>query len=56
VATSLSTAGAIGAGVGSAALFWRERSKRSRQLIRMEKELNAESLGCGFVSVSTPQP
>ena len=44
VATSLSTAGAIGAGVGSAALFWRERSKRSRQLKRMEKELNAESL------------
>ena len=44
MATSLSTAGAIGAGVGSAALFWRERSQRSRQLKRMEKELNAESL------------
>ena len=42
MATSLSTAGATGAGV--AALFWRERSKRSRQLKRMEKELNAESL------------
>ncbi|EED91451.1 predicted protein [Thalassiosira pseudonana CCMP1335] len=53
VATSLSTAGAIGAGVGSAALFWRERSKRSRQLKRMEKELNAESLETLVVLVPT---
>ncbi len=31
-------------GIGCASLFWRERSRRSNQLNRMEKELNAEKL------------
>mmetsp|Transcript_31101 Transcript_31101/g.62609 ORF Transcript_31101/g.62609 Transcript_31101/m.62609 type:complete len:511 (+) Transcript_31101:96-1628(+) len=44
VATTPSIAAAIAAGVGSASLFWRERTRRSNQLRRMEKELNAERL------------
>ena len=44
VPTTLSSIGAAAAGVGCAALFDRERSRRSNQLNRMEKELNAESL------------
>jgi len=44
VATLPSTAGSIAAGMGTAALFWRERSRRSNQLYRMEKELNAGEL------------
>jgi len=42
--TALSSVGAAAAGVGCGALFNRERSRRSNQLNRMEKELNAESL------------
>ena len=36
--------GAAGVGAACAALFWRERTRRSNQLRRMEKELNAGSL------------
>jgi len=39
-----SSLGAAGIGLGCAALFWRERSRRSNQLRRMEKELNAGNL------------
>lgn len=42
--STLSSIGAAAAGVGCGALFNRERSRRSNQLNRMEKELNAESL------------
>lgn len=42
--TNLSALGACAAGVGCASLFNRERSRRSNQLNRMEKELNAERL------------
>jgi hypothetical protein len=44
VPTTSSSIGAAGVGVACAALFWRERSRRSNQLRRMEKELNASSL------------
>ncbi|KAL3790478.1 hypothetical protein HJC23_012034 [Cyclotella cryptica] len=44
VPTLSSSIGAAGAGVACAFLFWRERSRRSNQLKRMEKELNAGSL------------
>lgn len=44
VATSISALASSIAGVGCAALFWRERTRRSNQLCRMEKELNAERL------------
>ncbi|KAL7488763.1 hypothetical protein ACHAW6_014352 [Cyclotella cf. meneghiniana] len=39
-----SSLGAAGVGLACAFLFWRERSRRSSQLTRMEKELNAGSL------------
>ena len=39
-----SSVGAAGVGLACGALFWRERSRRSNQLKRMEKELNAGSL------------
>ena len=39
---SIVAAGSVG--LGCVALFWRERSKREKQLRRMEKELNAEGL------------
>lgn len=42
--TLTSSLGAAGVGVATAALFWRERSRRSNQLRRMEKELNAGGL------------
>ncbi len=44
VATSISTVASSASGLGCAALFWRERTRRSNQLSRMEKELNAEDL------------
>ncbi|KAL7528262.1 hypothetical protein ACHAXR_002354, partial [Thalassiosira sp. AJA248-18] len=44
VATPTSTILSLASGLGSAALFWRERTRRSNQLSRMEKESNAESL------------
>lgn len=44
VPTLSSSVGAAALGVGAASLFWRERSRRSNQLRRMEKELNAGSL------------
>lgn len=44
VATPVSIAATSLGGIGCAALFWRERSRRSKQLFRMEKELNAEQL------------
>ena len=44
VPTVSSELGAAGVGVACAALFWRERTRRSNQLRRMEKELNAGSL------------
>ena len=44
IATTASTIASTAAGVGTAALFWRERTRRSKQLNRMEKELNAERL------------
>lgn len=42
--TAISSIGACAAGLGCGALFNRERTRRSNQLNRMEKELNAESL------------
>ena len=42
--TTLSSVGAAAAGVGCGALFNRERSRRSNQLNRMEKELKAGDL------------
>ncbi|KAL7502580.1 hypothetical protein ACHAXN_001170 [Cyclotella atomus] len=44
VPTFSSSIGAAGLGVACAALFWRERTRRSNQLKRMEKELNAGDL------------
>lgn len=44
--------GSVGLGLGSATLFWRERSRRSSQLSRIEKELNAEQLSL-LVPVNT---
>ena len=44
VATPIPTIGSVAAGIGCASLFWRERTRRSNQLKRMEKELNAENL------------
>ena len=44
VPSTIPSIAAAAAGVGCGALFNRERSRRSRQLNRMEKELNAESL------------
>jgi hypothetical protein len=44
IATPIAIAVTSLCGIGSAALFWRERSRRSNQLYRMEKELNAEQL------------
>lgn len=44
VATTISIVGSTLSGFGSAALFWRERARRSNQLNRMEKEMNAEDL------------
>ena len=44
VPTLMNELGVMGAGVVSAGLFWRERSRRSNQLKRMEKELNAGEL------------
>ena len=44
VASPLSIALTTLGGIGCASLFWRERSRRSNQLNRMEKELNAEKL------------
>jgi hypothetical protein len=44
VATSVSTVASSVSGLGCAALFWRERTRRYSQLSRMEKELKAEDL------------
>jgi HAMP domain-containing protein len=44
IPTLTSSVSAAGIGAACAALFWRERSRRSNQLKRMEKELNAGSL------------
>lgn len=42
--TTITTIVSSISGLGCAGLFWRERTRRSNQLSRMEKELNAESL------------
>ena len=49
VPSATSSIGAAGVGIACGALFWRERSRRSNQLKRMEKELNA-----GGLSVTLP--
>ena len=44
VPTLIPTIGSIAVGIGTTALFWRERTRRSNQLYRMEKELMAQDL------------
>ncbi|KAL3793443.1 hypothetical protein ACHAW5_001618 [Stephanodiscus triporus] len=59
VATSISTVASSAAGGGCAILFWRERTRRSNQLSRMEKELNAENLEVRMpvnVAISSARP
>jgi hypothetical protein len=53
IASPISTAVASVAGIGCGALFWRERSRRSNQLYRMEKELNAEKLVVRYSSLNS---
>lgn len=59
VATPTQIIAACASGVGCAAGFWRERTRRDLQLKRIEKELNAESLEVRIpvnAAISTARP